>query len=53
LRYKQFIVKRNFTDEQVLDDSFLKEANQTFKNMRPFFDYMSEVLSADVNGRMV
>jgi len=53
LRYKQFIVKRNFTDEQVLDDSFLKEANQTFKNMRPFFDYMSEVLSADVNGLMV
>ena len=53
LRYKQFIVKRNFTDEQVLDDSFLKEANQTFKNMRPFFDYMSEVLSADVNGLVV
>ena len=53
LRYKQFIVKRNFTDEQVLDDSFLKEANQTFKNMRPLFDYMSEVLSADVNGLVV
>ena len=53
LRYKQFIVKRNFTDEQVLDDHFLQEANQTFKNMRPFFDYMSEVLSADVNGLIV
>ena len=50
LRYKQFIVKRNFTDEQVLGDNFLKEVNQAFKNMRPFFDYMSEVLSADVNG---
>ena len=50
LRYKQFLVKRNFTDKEVLDGSFLKEANLTFKNMRPFFDYMSEVLSTDING---
>jgi len=26
LRYKQFLVKRNFTDKEVLSDSFLKEA---------------------------
>lgn len=50
LRYKQFLVIRKFTDKQVLDKSFLKEANQTFKNMRPFFDYMSEVLTTDING---
>jgi uncharacterized protein (TIGR02453 family) len=50
LRYKQFIVKRTFTNKQVLDKNFLKEANQTFKNMRSFFDYMSEVLTTDVNG---
>lgn len=50
LRYKQFLVVRKFTDKQVLDESFLKEANQTFKNMRPFFDYMSEVLTTDING---
>lgn len=50
LRYKQFLVARKFTDKQVLDKSFLKEANQTFKNMRPFFDYMSEVLTTDING---
>lgn len=50
LRYKQFLVARKFTDQQVLDKSFLKEANQTFKNMRPFFDYMSEVLTTDING---
>jgi len=50
LRYKQFLVVRKFTDKQVLDKSFLKEANQTFKNMRPFFDYMSEVLTTDING---
>lgn len=50
LRYKQFLVKRNFTDKEVLSDSFLKEAAQTFRNMRPFFDYMSEVLTTDMNG---
>lgn len=50
LRYKQFIVMRRFTDKEVLDSSFLKEVNQTFKNMRPFFDYMSEALTTDING---
>lgn len=50
LRYKQFLVRRDFTDKEVLSDTFLKEAVQTFKNMRPFFDYMSEVLTTDMNG---
>lgn len=50
LRYKQFILRRHFTDEEVLSGSFLKEADNTFKKMRPFLDYMSEVLSTDANG---
>lgn len=50
LRYKQFLVIRRFTDNEVLNETFLKEVNHTFKNMRPFFDYMSEVLTTDVNG---
>jgi uncharacterized protein (TIGR02453 family) len=50
LRFKQFLLIRNFTDEEVLDKDFYKEASNTFKNMRPFFDYMSEVLSTDTNG---
>jgi uncharacterized protein (TIGR02453 family) len=50
LRYKQFLLIRRFSDKEVLSDSFLKEANQTFKNMRPFLDYMSEVLTTDTNG---
>ncbi|MFT3705912.1 MAG: DUF2461 family protein [Agriterribacter sp.] len=50
LRYKQFILKRNFTDAEVQSKNFITEANQTFKNMRPFFDYMSEILSSDPNG---
>jgi uncharacterized protein (TIGR02453 family) len=50
LRYKQFLLIRKFTDQEVLSEHFLQEASQTFKNMRPFFDYMSEVLTTDVNG---
>ena len=50
LRYKQFLLIKKFSDEEVLSTSFLKMANQTFKNMRPFFDYMSEVLTTDLNG---
>lgn len=50
LRYKQYLVLRKFSDEEVLGPDFLKEAGQTFKNMRPFLDYMSEVLTADING---
>jgi len=50
LRYKQFLLIRKFTDNEVLDPSFLQQAGITYKNMRPFFDYMSAVLSTDVNG---
>jgi len=53
LRHKQFLLIRPFSDAAVLSKDFLKEASLTFKGMRPFFDYMSEVLSADVNGRVV
>ena len=50
LRYKQYILIKRFSDQEVLSQSFLKDANQTFVNMRPFFDYMSEVLTSDING---
>lgn len=50
IRYKQFLVMKRFSDKEVLSDDFLKKVNETFKNMRPFFDYMSEVLTHDVNG---
>ncbi len=53
LRYKQFLLVKRFTDAEVLSIDFLQQANQTFKNMRPFFDYMSEVLTTDLNGMEV
>lgn len=50
LRYKQYLLIRNFTDEEVLAADFLEKLNQSFMNMRPFLDYMSEVLTTDENG---
>jgi uncharacterized protein (TIGR02453 family) len=50
LRYKQFLLQRSFTDKEVLAAGFLSEVNKTFRNMRPFFNYMSEVLTTDANG---
>ena len=50
LRYKQFILKYEFTDKEVLAPDFLHKVNEVYKKMRPFLNYMSEVLTTDANG---
>jgi uncharacterized protein (TIGR02453 family) len=50
LRYKQFLLIREFSDKEVLQTDFLKQVNDTFKKMRPFLNYMSDVLTTDTNG---
>lgn len=50
LRYKQFWFEKSYTDAEVLSPQFLKQVNADFKTIRPFFDYMSEVLTTDLNG---
>ena len=50
LRYKQFLVSHSFSDEEVLADDFAQKVSGVFQQMRPFFDYMSEVLTTDENG---
>jgi len=50
LRYKQFILRHRFSDEEVLSSDFLFKVNDVFKKMRPFLDYMSGVLTTDANG---
>jgi uncharacterized protein (TIGR02453 family) len=53
IRMKQFIVIRNFTDEEVLSPNFLDEVSNSYKAMRPYFDYMSEILTTDLNGESI
>ena len=50
LRYKQFILRHRFTDEEVTSPNFLQKVNGVYQKMRPFLDFMSEVLTIDANG---
>jgi len=50
LRYKQFLVSRSFSDEEVLAPDFAETISDVFHKMRPFFDFMSDVLTTDENG---
>ncbi|MEN2401995.1 DUF2461 domain-containing protein [Flavobacterium sp. MC2016-06] len=53
LRFKQFLIIKRFTDKEVLSPLFLEQVLETLKNMRPFFDYMSEILTTDINGSSI
>lgn len=53
IRKKQFLVSKSFTDEEVLSKNFHLKMNAAFKEMRPFFDYMSLALTTDANGELV
>lgn len=50
LRFKQFTFMAEIPQEDVLSPGFAQKANQTFMAFRPFFDYMSSVLTTDENG---
>ncbi len=50
IKKKQYVVRRKFSDKEVFSADFQKEIIATFLVMRPFFDYMSEVLTTDLNG---
>lgn len=50
LRLKQYIVHQKFSDTDVMKSDFSKKVINTFEAMRPFFDYMSSVLTTDQNG---
>ncbi|MEQ8473474.1 MAG: DUF2461 domain-containing protein [Marinoscillum sp.] len=50
LRFKQFYVEHHFTDKEVLAPDFADQLVDGFTKLRPFFDYMSEILTTDLNG---
>ncbi|GAB1446635.1 DUF2461 domain-containing protein [Flammeovirgaceae bacterium] len=53
LRYKQYWFECSFTDQEALAADFLNKMNQTYKVIRPFFDYTSRVLTTDFNGESI
>ncbi|GAB5407682.1 MAG: DUF2461 domain-containing protein [Balneolaceae bacterium] len=45
IRHKSFYFEHSYTDEEVLSEDFVFDVTKTFLAVRPFFDYMSEVLT--------
>jgi len=45
LRHKAFVFTKAFSEEEALSEGFLFEIMKAFIGIRPFFDYMSEVLT--------
>lgn len=53
IRMKQFIVSEQFTEKEALEKDFYLKVNASFVAMRPFFDYMSDVLTTNMNGELI
>ena len=53
IRKKQFVVGRKFKDREVLDPGFVNEVVKTYEAMRPYFDYMTDVLTTNMDGEKV
>ncbi|WP_111307119.1 DUF2461 domain-containing protein [Confluentibacter sediminis] len=53
IKKKQYIFTKKYTDKQVLSPDFLKDIDLSFKAIRPYFDYMSDVLTTDLNGESI
>ena len=50
IKKKQYLFIKKFSDTEVLADDFYDRVVRDFKAIRPFFDYMSDVLTTDSNG---
>lgn len=50
IRLKSYFVSHSFTDAEVLAPDFKDNLMHQYHLLRPFFDYMSSVLTTDLNG---
>lgn len=53
IRMKQFYVTHSFTDAEVQQPNFKEKVIEVFKVLRPYFDYMSSVLTTNANGESI
>lgn len=50
LRFKQHIFMINYSDKEICQPDFVDRANKALQAVRPFVDYMSEVLTTNADG---
>ena len=53
IKKKDFIFLRKFTNKEVLSKDFYTTVINSFIAVRPFFDYMSDVLTTNLNGETI
>ena len=53
IKKKQFIFIKKLKDEEILDENFHKKLVSYFLSIRPFFDYMSEILTTNLDGESI
>ena len=50
LRKKSFLFKKSYSNKEVISKDFLSRLNEDFLDLRSFLDYMSNILTTDLNG---
>jgi uncharacterized protein (DUF2461 family) len=50
IKKKAYLFTKRYSDKELLAQSFFQQVSDDFKVVRPFFDYMSSVLTTDLNG---
>ncbi len=53
LRKKGFIASKSFTDKEVLSSDFVKNVDESFHALRPFFNLFSDILTTNLNGESI
>ncbi|MCX7548053.1 DUF2461 domain-containing protein [Xanthomarina sp. F1114] len=53
IRKKQYIFTKKYSDKEVLSANFYEDVNASFRAIRPYFDYMSDVLTTNLNGEVI
>ena len=53
IRKKQFIFKINYSDKEVLEKRFIDKVELSLKAIRPFLNYMTDILITDENGESI
>ena len=50
LRYRQLLAHKQIKETEVLSQKYVKDVVKTYKAMHPFFNYMTDILTHDLDG---
>lgn len=53
IRYKQFLLKRDYSNKVVFQPDFKDQVIDGYKTMQPFFLYMTDILTTNENGESI